>query len=246
MGNVFKLHRFGRLRSTSDQARVMLERGALIPPAIVMTGRQTAGRGRGANSWWSGEGCLTATFVLPAGDEPAAPHVPLFAGVAVRQGLAILSGSDEIRLKWPNDLLVGDRKLAGILCERVGSADLIGVGVNVAPKRVPRKLAETIASLAEVSEREIEIDEALIALTGAIGAVLLSEMRPSFPTILQAYDQYHALLGREVTVWPMGDEPAIAGRCEGLDRQGRLVVRAGAGANAKRHHVVAGTVRLAQ
>ena len=78
--------------------------------------------------WWSGPGCVTFTFVLPIGGEVQPHQIPLVAGLAVRNAAAELCGDDGIQLKWPNDVLYEGRKLAGLLCERVEKADLIGLG----------------------------------------------------------------------------------------------------------------------
>src|SRR5437764_6952544 len=127
----FRLHWFPALRSTSDHAAAMRRRGGLFAPALVLAGRQTAGRGRGDHIWWSGPGCITVTFVLPV-DERVAPHqLPLAAGLAVRNAAADLAGTDAVKLKWPNDVLYGGRTAAGLLCERVRGADLVGLGLNV-------------------------------------------------------------------------------------------------------------------
>src|SRR5947207_1295155 len=108
----FRLHWFPTLGSTNAHAAAMRRRGDLYAPAVVLTGRQTAGRGRGENTWWSGgagAGCITVTFVLPA-DGQIAPHqIPLIAGMAVRTAAALLAGDDGIQLKWPNDLLYQGR-----------------------------------------------------------------------------------------------------------------------------------------
>src|SRR4051794_32360034 len=138
----FRLHWFPTLGSTNDHAAALRRRGTLFAPAVVLTGRQTAGRGRGDHAWWSGRGCLTVTFVLPVDDQTAPHHVPLIAGLAARNAAAELTGNDGIQLKWPNDLLFNGRKLAGLLCERVEKAALVGLGlnVNVAPRAAPPHL----------------------------------------------------------------------------------------------------------
>ncbi|MEA2736622.1 MAG: BirA family transcriptional regulator, partial [Humisphaera sp.] len=99
----FKLHWFPRLRSTNDHAAELRRRGELYAPAIVLAGRQIAGRGRGSNSWWSAGGSITVTFVFPV-EEHLSPHqVPLLAGLAVRDAAAELLGDEKVSLKWPND-----------------------------------------------------------------------------------------------------------------------------------------------
>jgi BirA family biotin operon repressor/biotin-[acetyl-CoA-carboxylase] ligase len=138
----FKLHWFPCLRSTNDHAAELRRRGTLFAPAVVLTGRQIAGRGRGNNAWWSSGGSITVTFVFPV-EEHLSPHqVPLLAGLAVCDAAAELSGNADVSLKWPNDVLHDGKKLAGLLCERVRKADLIGVGVNVNndPRHAPAAL----------------------------------------------------------------------------------------------------------
>src|SRR3954470_17990529 len=103
----FRLHWFPELGSTNDHAAALRKAGELFAPAVVLAGRQTAGRGRGGNTWWSGPGCLTVTFVLPVDERLAAHQVPLIAWLAVRNAAAELAGSDAVKLKWPNDLVVG-------------------------------------------------------------------------------------------------------------------------------------------
>src|SRR4051794_6069296 len=104
----FRLHWFPSLRSTNDHAAVLRERGDLYAPAIVLTGNQTAGRGRGEHSWWSSEGCITVTFVFPIDGDLAPHHIPLLAGLAVRNAAAEITGNPDVQLKWPNDILHHD------------------------------------------------------------------------------------------------------------------------------------------
>jgi biotin-(acetyl-CoA carboxylase) ligase len=126
----FKLHWYPTVGSTNSKAIELRQAKKLFAPAIVLTARQTAGRGRGTNRWHAPPGVLTVTFAIPASDQIDPHHVPLIAGLAVRDACAEL-GAPEVGLKWPNDLWHEDRKLAGLLCERIDGVDLIGVGLNV-------------------------------------------------------------------------------------------------------------------
>src|SRR5437667_6020773 len=84
----FRLHFFPRLRSTNDHAALLRKRGDLFAPAIVLTPNQIAGRGRGRNTWWSKEGALTVTVLLPI-DHTRDPHpIPLIARLAVLHAAA--------------------------------------------------------------------------------------------------------------------------------------------------------------
>jgi BirA family biotin operon repressor/biotin-[acetyl-CoA-carboxylase] ligase len=238
----FRLHWFPRLRSTSDHAALLRKRGELFAPAVVLTGHQLAGRGRGSNTWWSGAGSLTVTFVLAADEHLAAHHVPLIAGLAVRTAAVEMTGNDAIQLKWPNDLLVSNRKLAGLLCERVHKADLIGVGLNlnVNPADVPRSVRDRVTSLNLLTPKPVDSTETLIAIARHLHRMLSHRDDQSFAASLREYDQYHALLGKRVTVTGSPGEPAITGRCEGLDDTGRLLLRD----RRTLHRVIAGQVRM--
>jgi BirA family biotin operon repressor/biotin-[acetyl-CoA-carboxylase] ligase len=225
----FRLHFFTSLRSTNDHAAVMRRRGDLFAPAVVVAARQTAGRGRGTNTWFSAGGSLTVTFVVPTNTGLSPHHVPLAAGLAVRNAAAEITRDEGIGLKWPNDLYFGGRKLAGLLCERLDNVDLVGVGLNVnVPRRaaVPRELAGRIVFLEEIAKGGGAVD-----LTHVLGVVaryvyqtVVRHSETPFPLLLREYDRHHVLVGRRVRV-VSGGEPAIVGKCEGLDDVGRLLVR---------------------
>lgn len=92
---------------------------------------QTAGRGRQGRQWFDGAGnFMGSTAVHLRGGDPPAPSLALVAGLAVHACLAPLVA--QARLKWPNDVMVGEAKLAGILLERVNDAVIVGIGVNLA------------------------------------------------------------------------------------------------------------------
>ena len=238
----FKLHYFSRLRSTNDHAAELRRRGKLFAPAVVLTGRQIAGRGRGNNSWWSDAGSLTVTFVFPV-EEHLSPHqVPLLAGLAVRDAAAELCGDDAVSLKWPNDVLYKGKKLSGLLCERVSKADLIGVGLNVktAIRRAPAALREQITSLAKAGGRNMDMTDALVALARRLHRAMSRRGDRLFIETLHRYDQHHALVGKTVSVVEAGSGESITGKCIGLDSSGRLVLKRG----KKSHAVIAGQVRM--
>jgi BirA family biotin operon repressor/biotin-[acetyl-CoA-carboxylase] ligase len=238
----YRLHWFPTLRSTSDHAATLRKRKKLFAPAIVLTGRQTAGRGRGSNTWWSRAGSLTVTFVIPTDDRIEPHQLPLIAGLAVRNAAAELSGNDAIQLKWPNDLQFQGRKLAGLLCERVLNADLVGIGLNVNlnPDDAPKSLDRTIASLAQIHGQPLDMTSALATLASHLQVTLKRAASNSFAAILREYDTHHALIGRRVCVTHAPGESPTCGRCEGLDSIGRLLLRE----RGKLHHIISGQVQL--
>jgi BirA family biotin operon repressor/biotin-[acetyl-CoA-carboxylase] ligase len=238
----FRLHFFTRLGSTNDHASLLRKRGKLFAPAIVLTSHQIKGRGRGSNTWWSGPGSLTVTFVLPNHDHHEPHQIPLIAGLAVRNAIAEHTGIDDIQLKWPNDLLHRDRKLAGLLCERIDRVDLIGLGlnVNVNLQNVPRTLRDRVTSLSAIANLQFDLTSIMIDISRSLHQKLSHRDEPPFSEILREYDRYHALVGRRVIVTPGADEAPVDGTCVGLDKTGRLLLRT-------RGHVVpviAGQVHL--
>jgi len=238
----YRLHWFPTLRSTNDHAAALRKRKKLFAPAVVLTGLQTAGRGRGANTWWSRAGSLTVTFVIPTDDRIEPHQLPLIAGLAARNATAELSGSDAIQLKWPNDLQFEGRKLAGLLCERVLNVDLVGIGLNVNlnPHDSPKELGRSIASLAQIRGEPIDMTNVLATLALHLQLTLKRATSSSFAAILREYDTHHALIGRQVCVTHAPTEPATCGRCEGLDSIGRLLLQQ----RGKLHHVISGQVQI--
>jgi BirA family biotin operon repressor/biotin-[acetyl-CoA-carboxylase] ligase len=216
----------------------------------VITAHQLAGRGRGTNRWWSNEKSLTLTLVLPVAEHLQPQQIPLIAGLAARAALEEITGVDSIQLKWPNDLLHDDRKLAGLLCERVQNADLIGVGINVnqTAQQLPARLRMQSTSLLQLTGAPVDMNAVVAALARHVHTRLSRHNDHHFGAVLREYDRYHALAGRRISVTPNprdaassdGNQP-LAGVCVGLDRIGRLLLR---DRGETVHRIVAGHVSL--
>jgi BirA family biotin operon repressor/biotin-[acetyl-CoA-carboxylase] ligase len=233
----FRLHFFPRLRSTNDHAATLRKRNDLFAPAIVLTPNQLAGRGRGRNTWWSKEGALTVTFVLPI-DENRHPHqIPLIAGLAVRNAAAELSGDHSIGLKWPNDVVHDNKKLAGLLCERIDRVDLVGIGlnVNIDPADAPKSIRDRLTSLLFVAGKPFDMNDVLLETARQILRVWSKRQEHPFAALLAEYERYHTLTGRRLSI--IDNNQTITGQCEGLDSAGRLLVR-----GKTLHRIVAGQV----
>jgi BirA family biotin operon repressor/biotin-[acetyl-CoA-carboxylase] ligase len=226
-----RLHFFPRLGSTNDHALEMRRRRVLFAPALVLTAVQTRGRGRGRgrgrNAWWSGPASITASLVLPVHEQLAPHQLPLIAGVALRSALAELAGDANVQLKWPNDVLHRGRKLAGLLCERAGGLDIIGIGlnINVAPDGFPPHLRPTCTSLAQIASRPFDKTDVLIAVARRVHTMIALRGNLSFNSVLREYDRHDYLRGRRISV-QLGVEPRpVRGTADGLDSMGRLLLR---------------------
>lgn len=235
-----KLHHFDELPSTNDKAIELRRSGELFAPAIVLATRQTAGRGRGANRWLSGDGSLTVTYVLPV-EEHLQPHqLPLVAGIAVRNAAAELTCNVDVSLKWPNDVLLSGRKLAGLLCERVNGVDMVGIGINVNHSPSAAQTKTSAVSLATMVGRDLDLNHVLLTVTAHLKQRLLARHSQPFAAFLEEYRQYDALLGQDVAVESGADSGPLHGTCEGVDEDGRLLVRS----DRRLHRIIAGSITM--
>ena len=135
----YVLHAFDRVESTNDEARRLAEQGAAAG-AVVVAGEQLKGRGLHGRAWASPPGNLYASLLLrPEGTLGEAAQLSLVASLALAEALIALGPpAAEVRVKWPNDVLVRGAKVAGFLLESAAAADervawlIIGSGVNIA------------------------------------------------------------------------------------------------------------------
>ena len=211
--------------STSTRAKELALAGA-PHGALVTAAGQTAGRGRQGRAWTTPRGAaLAMSLVL----RDAPPLLPLVAAVAVAQACG-----EGAQIKWPNDVLVGGRKVAGILAEGRPHEGwtVLGIGVNVAvdPVDLPPELRETAGTLGrEPADVEPFLAGLLVALEGALALPAAA--------LLDVWRARDALAGREVA-WSDG-----SGVAAGVDEEGRLVVRLADGSVTALH---AGEVHLAR
>lgn len=232
---------FDELPSTQDRAR---ERAADISatiPLLVVAGRQTAGRGRGDHRWWSGEGNLAFSLVVPSPfiERQQTPLASLGSALAVVEALRPRLGETSIGLHWPNDVFAAGRKLAGVLVHATAQGRLvIGIGINIAaaladaPAEV-RARATSVADLASGTHDRWDVlvdvlqrlDDELTTLAGA----------PQ--RIAERADAACLQHGQEIVVDTGGD--VVAGRCAGIASDGGLILDSAGG----RRVVHSGTLR---
>ena len=212
--------------STMDVAAALASQGA--PPGVVVAAeQQTAGRGRRGSTWVSPPRAGLYFSLVTRPSALSLPLVTLGAGVAVREGIAAASGL-RADLKWPNDLLVGTRKLAGILAEGIGigtpqQAVIIGVGVNVQPASYPPDVAARATSLEGELGRPIDRDAVLVAILDALSLRLTAlEQNPS--DILQAWRAASPNAAGTRVAWD-----GHRGVTAGIDDTGALLVKTATG-----------------
>ena len=198
---------------------------------------QTAGRGRLDHKWLSPEGTnLMMSVVLSVAGIPPeqVATLPLVAGLAVAKALRqflIPHSSFLISLKWPNDVLVGGKKIAGILCERHGDNVIVGIGVNVNQTVFPLEIADRATSLRLIEQSEqsnnrtIRVTQVRNAVLGQLGKWYGIWRARGFPAVHSEIAAADFLKGRRIAVRQTDDDSApIEGVSNGIMPDGSLDV----------------------
>lgn len=223
-----------------DAARALAEARALEGVCVV-AGAQTAGRGRLGRTWFSPPGAaLYLSLVLRPAFLPAARGgwLSMLAALAVRDGAAALLDAagcptGNLTLKWPNDALLGGRKLAGILIESAFAGDalewvVVGIGLNVNTRfdEAPESLRLGATSLREAVGHALDLDRALAAVLTAFEA-RYEALRETMASPRPEYARRLATLGTRVRVQRGRD--AIEGTALDVDEDGALRIDTAAG-----------------
>jgi BirA family biotin operon repressor/biotin-[acetyl-CoA-carboxylase] ligase len=226
--------------STNDRARELALGGA--PHGTLVTAEeQTAGRGRQGRSWAAPRGrSLTLSLIVrPEGGVPESQ--PLAAAVAVSEACEQVAGV-RCAIKWPNDVWIDGRKVAGVLIEGRPQEGwtVLGIGLNVDTRleELEPELRERATSLRIATGSPFERERVLEALLARLASVLTAATESSAEWVLDAYRERDALYGRRIA-WSAGGERR-EGEARGIDEQGRLVVFA----DDKRLALDAGEVHL--
>ena len=199
-----------------------------VPGTVVVADHQTAGRGRLDRSWETPPGtALTFSAVVdPRLDDEDWPLLPLATALAVADGVRRATGLDA-GVKWPNDVLLADGKVAGILLERVPHATergravaVVGIGINVGMPhdQLPVPTATSLAVAGSDADRTAVFGDVLAAL-----GEVLADLAADPGAVLARYRGACTTLGRQVRV-DLPDGQQLTGRADDVDARGRLLV----------------------
>ena len=207
--------------STNQDARKWAAEGA-VDGSVVVTDHQRAGRGRFERTWESAPGQNLLLTVIVRRELPRPALLPLAAGVAVRDCVAGFVPAGKVTLKWPNDVRVDRRKVAGILVESPEKGTyLVGVGLNVNQVDFPEGLASDPVSLMLESGRRINRAEVFDRLMTSLDRALERLMSG---TLLAAYREHLEGVG-----FPVELQDGRKGIMEDVDESGGLVIRTSTG-----------------
>ncbi|RPH63606.1 MAG: biotin--[acetyl-CoA-carboxylase] ligase [Acidobacteria bacterium] len=227
---------FSTVSSTNDLAMRFADLGA-DEGTVVLADAQTAGRGRRGREWFSpiGSGIYVSVVLRPSGESKQFPHwiasrLTVAAGVALAEGVRASTGLP-VELKWPNDLVVGRRKLGGILTElSTTGADrpavVVGIGVNSGLTVYTSTLVPVATSLEAELGRPIDRAPVLVETLAAL-AVRYEELRSTrFDAILTAWRAFAPSLRGAAIEWE-SPEGVVRGHAIDLDTDGALLAQAG-------------------
>jgi BirA family biotin operon repressor/biotin-[acetyl-CoA-carboxylase] ligase len=222
--------------STNTDLVARASRGA--PEGLVLVAEeQTAGRGRMGRTWSAPPRSGLAVSVLLRPSRPAADlgWLPLLAGLVTAEAVRAVAGV-EATVKWPNDVLVGERKLAGVLAERADEAVVVGIGLNVAARldQLPVPTATSLrvegADVDGTAGRAAVLVDLLDRLAARYRAWDAEDDGPG-DALWSAYVAASSTLDRPVRVEQPGGG-VVEGEAVDVDRAGRLVVRTATGREA--------------
>jgi BirA family biotin operon repressor/biotin-[acetyl-CoA-carboxylase] ligase len=225
--------------STNDEARALIAAGA-AKGAVVWAESQTAGRGRHGREWISPPGNLYCSVIIRPEVEPARlPEIAFVAALATRDAVAdVLPPDIPVELKWPNDVLVAGRKVAGILVEaeklpdEARTALIVGIGINIVS--APRETSHPATCLSAVT-RAPRVSRLLASLVATLDRRASQWARSGFVAIRDEWLRRAYKVGAQVAA-----ANGVTGAFAGIDETGALII---ALTNGERHRLVSGSVR---
>lgn len=229
-----KILRYESVPSTNNEVARLAAEGAAEGTTVVAE-EQTAGRGRLQRKWVSpkGAGLYFSCLLRPKIPQEQWPIISFLAAVAVNDAL-LEACALQTDIKWPNDLLAGERKICGILAEvtesSYGRAVVLGIGINLKPEAFPEELVDVATSVSDATGRKVEREPILSALVQSLTrwySLLHEEDGPS--RILATWESRSSFAeGKRVKV-VNGDE-TVLGVTRGLESDGALRIETESGA----------------
>ncbi|AEA34013.1 biotin--[acetyl-CoA-carboxylase] ligase [Hippea maritima] len=227
-----RIEYFRLTSSTMDEAEYLIEKDENVDGAIVIAEEQTSGRGRQKRKWLSpqGENVYVSLIFKPKGMNVSDSIALMFAiSIAIKEALSDF-GVEDAKIKWPNDVMVNDKKIAGVLVETksesgILSHAIIGFGINVNMEHMPDELKDKATSIK--IETGIHVDRATLLSNILFYFENLIKMldRDGKKAIFDLWRKYNNTLGRKVEV--LSDKENFSGFAKDIDENGFLLVDIG-------------------
>ena len=227
-----KFYQLSEIGSTNEYVKSELSDAP--EGTVVIADIQTAGKGRMGRDWYSPEGGLWMSVLLQHSENCL---IPLTAGVAICEAF----GSYDIRsnIKWPNDILLNGKKVAGVLTEVIDDKVILGIGVNLNVRHFPEDLTGKASSILIETRKHVDAHAFCQNLCKSLDENYSILKDEQVDTLLAKWRDYSVMIGRDVTI-NLPDR-TVVGRVLDIDRRGGLiVVRPDYGVE----HIIAGECRL--
>jgi BirA family biotin operon repressor/biotin-[acetyl-CoA-carboxylase] ligase len=234
-----ELHYFETIDTTMREAAALSAAGAATGTTVIAD-EQTAGQGRQGHTWHSEKSVGLYLSILLRPQQVAAPTLTMALGLATAEAITTSTGL-ACDLRWPNDVMINNKKAAGILTQLTESAAIAGIGINVNHERFPPELAQEATSLCLESGHSHSREHILIELLPAVDryAALLAERGPD--PIVELFSRRSTYATGKRVIVRQG-ESVLHGTTAGLNAAGFLVVRKDDGSDEV---ILAGGVRAA-
>ncbi len=240
-----QIHPFGRIDSTNIAARKLAELGA-NEGTVVLAESQSKGKGRRGRHWQSPPGNLFTSIILrPQITPSSAPQLTLMAALATAKAID-KTVQTKVGVKWPNDILIQGKKVAGILTEMDCEGDtinfiILGIGVNLnAPLNLfPLELLDSITTLREEAAENISLAQFTRCLYQEIERYYDLWLANGFSWIRNEYTKLLSLQGKFVRIFSF--DQVTSGEVQGIDEKGGLLIRL---SNSRVEIITSGDVTL--
>lgn len=227
--------------TNADLAAQLLAGDRVAEGDWLVADRQTAGKGRQGRAWFDGHGNFMGSTVVRSGPgDPPPASLALLAGLALHEVVApLVPPPTAVLIKWPNDLMIGAAKLAGILLERVGDAVIVGIGTNLAQApQVEGRETIALSALGPAPDR----DHFAQSLARQFDIELERWRSFGLDPLVRRWQAAAHPIGTALAIGEPGETP-LEGRFAGLTADGALQLRLADGTTRTVH---AGEVRLAE
>jgi len=195
---VFEFYHFKTLSSTNDKAKELVRKGK--HNLVVTADKQIRGKGRFSRRWSSWLGGLYMTIVLKENDLDKVRYLTFIAAVSVAKSIREICRLDA-KVKWPNDVLIDDKKVCGILTENVSGKEncaLVGIGVNVNQSKFPKSIIKKSTSLKIENNKNYNIKNISKIIIKEFNNLYSYYDKKKYNEIINIWKKYSYTLGREI------------------------------------------------
>ncbi len=234
---MFKFYNFKALNSTNDKAKELAGKG--LSNIVVAADKQIMGKGRFNRKWDSGIGGLYMTIVLKVRDLDKVRYLTLIASIAVAKTIRKITKSNAL-VKWPNDVLINNKKICGILTETISGKEnyaLVGIGANINQQKFNKNISNKAISLKIITNKNHDIKKIINEIIKQFDNLYQYYKNKKYNKIINIWKKYSHTLGKKVKVKTFSG--VYIGEAVDIDKDCNLMLRLG---NGKLKKIVEGDI----